>query len=349
MLRTPIAIAVVLLTVAVGLFAPIEVPYTIECNGKIVPLREWRVVHGQDGQVLSILYDNMAGRVQSYAVLDVERGDNARIDIYPSAALGGIVQADAEVGRVHSRELERQLVRLRGELAGAQAQLKLLNSSEKKAVVDEARTRLLQVQTRVGQQRRIVDRLQKLFANRVASQEDLELAQDALALDSIQVEIASAQLRAAQVGARSEEIAVGRARLAALEGEIAALEERLHANVLVAPISGLVTNFFAGDTLLVVQDTTGYAATMPLRWQERQHVAVGQPVELAVQGRFAPLNATLHHIGRTAFTLNGAQYFGATAQVAAEDAGLAAGLVVRCSIPCGSVKLSEYLRRVFLF
>ena len=349
MLRNAIVIAVILLAVLVGLFAPIEVPYAIECSGKIVPLREWRVVREQDGQIRSILYDNMAGRVQSYAVLDMERGDHIKIDMYPSAALGAVVQTGAEVGRVHSRQLTRQLVHLQGELASAEAEIKLLSGSKREAVVDEARTRLLQVQTRVGQQRRIVTRLQTLFAINVASKEDLELAQDALALDSIQVEIASAQLRAAQMGARSEEIEVGRTRLAALQGEIEALEERLRDNVLVAPLSGLVTNFFSGDTLLVVQDTTGYAAALPVRWQERDYVAVGQPVELMVKGRAAPLSATVRHIGRTAFLLNGAQFFGATAQVAAEGVGLAAGLVVRCSIPCGSVKLSEYVRRVLAF
>ena len=349
MLRTSVFIAVILLAVLVGLFAPIKIPYAIECSGKIVPLREWRVVRGQDGQVLSILYDNAAGRVRSYSVLDVERGDNARVEIYPTAALGASVTAGEEIGHVHSRELERQLARLQGELAVAEAELKLFSGGEKEAVVDEARTRLLQVRTRVAQERRILARLQTLFARNVASKEDLELAEDALVLDSIQVEIATAKLRAAQMGARSEQIELGRARLAALQGEIGVLEERLSANGLVVPLSGLVVNFFSGDTLVVVQDTTGYAAALPVQWQERDYLAVGQPVEVVVRGRSAPLSATVRHIGRTAFLLNGAQFFGATAQVAAGSAGLVAGLVVRCSIPCGSVEPIEYMRRILGF
>ena len=335
-----------LLAVILLVFLPIELPYSIEVPGRIVSLKEWVLVRGQDGRLVSTLYDNALGTVESYAVTQVDRGDHVVFKLHPAMVAGASVATGDTVGRIYSNEVDRQLTRLRGELSTERASLRLSRTGEKESVIEEAQLRLLHARKQREQQREEVTRLQALAERKFISDVDMEIAETALRLYEIQVDIAEAQVRTVQTGVREEHVDWVRSRVTALQEEIEMLEKRLAASTLTSPIAGRVPRSFSSDTLAVIQDTTGYVVVLPVKWKDRDHIELKQPVELRLGGFGHSLVGTIESMGNRVHVINGQQIFGVVAIVEAEKGKLAPGLIVRCAVSCAPVRPFEYLWRV---
>ena len=346
--RRSLYVTTPLLVIGIALLLlPIKVPYSIDVLGKIMPLKEWVLVRGPDGYLISTLYDHMQGSIESYAVRHVERGDHVTFKLHPAMVAGASVAAGDTVGLIYSNEVERQWAELRGELATEMASLRLNRTGQKESVIREAQLCLIHAKEQAEQQRKEVARLQPLFDKKLISEADFEIAETTLRLYEIQMDIAEAQLQTVQTGVREEQMDWVRSRIGALQEEIEILEKRLSASTLTAPIAGRVVRFFLGDTLAVVQDTTSYVVVLPMKWKDRNHIALKQQVELKIDGVFDGLTGTIEQVGNTAQVLNGEQVFGVKAIIEDEKMNLASGLIARCSISCAPVRPYEYLRRFF--
>lgn len=343
-----ISVTVVILLVITALFLlPIEVPYSIEVPGRIVPLKEWVLVRGQDGRLISALYNHLLGTTEGYEVTHVDRGDHVTFKLHPAMVDGKSVAIGDTVSLIYSNEVERQWAHLKGELATELASLTLNSTGEKESVIREAQLRLAHAQKQAEQQRKEVARLQGLFDKKLIPEADFEVAETTLRLYEIQMNIAEAQLQTVQTGVREEQTDWVHSRIAALREEIEILEKRIHASTLTSPIAGRVACFFSGDTLAVVQDTTGYVVVLPVKWKDRKKIALKQQVELKIDGVFDGLTGTIEHVGSMAHVVNGEQVFGIKAIIVADRRNLASGLIARCAISCAPVSPYEYLRSIF--
>lgn len=322
----------------------LELPCTLEAPGKVVPQREWVLVRGPDGQLISTLSDHLSGRTESCAVVAFDRGDYGTFHLHPTLAIGAAVALGDTIGQIYSHELERQLADLRGQLATELASLALARTGEKESVIQEARLRLEQARLQAEQQRREVTRLQALFDQNLVAGAELEIAMTTLKVQELQFAIAAAQLQTAQTGAREAEVEWIRTRTAALQEELDLLERRAEIATLCAPLRGRFAGAFSGDTLAVIQDTAAYVVLMPVRWTNRSQLAPGQTVELQIEGSAARPTGAIEYLDRIARTaLDGRQFLSARVLVADSTATLVPGLVVRCAIHCPPVSLIEYL------
>ena len=339
------AIAALILAAALGVSLYVEVPQSIDSHARIDPQRQWIVTRDADGRLLSTLSDHRSGTVQSYTVLRFERGDHISFRLHPAIASGDAVQMGDTVATIHSNRTEQQLARLQSQLATAQSSLQLTRAGRKEAVVREAEQYLRQARTQSDYQDKKVERLRALFANQIATTEELEVEENTLALYRIQVEIAQAQLQAAQTGARQPEIDLIRTRIEGLQREIAILSERLGSMAVIAPLDGVVSGA-AADTLIVVQDRSAYLALLPIPWKDRGAVALEQTVELHPEGAPAPIMGRIVRLDRTVRYLDRTQVLTALVTLPT-NADLDPGLIVSSSLPCPPVTPFEYLAKTF--
>ena len=82
MIRSLSVAIAVLLAIAALFLLPIELPYSVEAPGRIMPLKEWVLVRGRDGAVIATLYDHVQGSIESYAVTDIDRGDHVTVRLH---------------------------------------------------------------------------------------------------------------------------------------------------------------------------------------------------------------------------------------------------------------------------
>ena len=194
-------------------------------------------------------------------------------------------------------------------------------------------------------QKNQVARLEAMFEKDAVSAEELELAGDTMELYDIQLEIEKVQLETVQTGARAQQVDWMGSRVQALQEEIDVLKERLEACTITTPISGLLGIGFTGDTLVVVQDTTGFAVVFPVELEDRSRIASGQEIEL---NKPEPVFGRIEHIGNTAYTVNRRQVLGVVAVIRDRNrATLMPGLTVSCVIPCSPLGLFGCLQVFF--
>jgi hypothetical protein len=336
----------VLAVLATPLALPIEVPYTIEGPGKIVPRREWMLVRGEEGQLVSALRDHLKGSVEQFAVAGFERGDQGTFEQHPRIRAGASVAPGDTIGRFYSEELRRRWVELKGELAGELAAIAVYETGQKEPAVQAARLELAYNRAQRDWRERQVERLRDLWLRQAIADVEFEEAEQALTLQQLQVEIAQARLWAMETGAKSEELDWRKARSAALREELEVLEERLENSVLLAPIGGKVFAPGASDTLVVICDIAAYVVLLPIRWKERVHIALDQPVEMRIEGAEQSFSGAIVQLGETAFSVAGQQFFLVKAFIQDSSGLLAPELVVRGAIVAAAVSPWEFIRRL---
>ncbi|MCZ6633032.1 MAG: hypothetical protein O7G87_06465, partial [bacterium] len=81
----------VLIVVGMVFYWDVKVPYSIETAGKFLPQKEWVLVRGQDGRLISTLYDHVRGKVEDFDVMHVENGDNLTFKLHPAIVAGATV------------------------------------------------------------------------------------------------------------------------------------------------------------------------------------------------------------------------------------------------------------------
>lgn len=206
------------------------------------------------------------------------------MDLRPVGRLGARVSAGDTLGAVHSAARERQWVQLKGELAGALAELEVYASGEKEPEVQAARLEVARRRAQQAGHQQELARLEGLWRRQLAADAEVARARTALEVDQLQLQEATARLEAASTGAKGQELAWRSARVQALRGETEALQERLAGNVVCAPLGGRLVAAASGDTLLVIHDTTAYLATLPIPWGERAELDPQGSVEITAEG-----------------------------------------------------------------
>jgi len=333
------------LVVVIFFLSPIRLPYSLDVFGKLMPVKMWSLVRSRDGSVISSLQNYVHGTTHAFSVREVGRGDNFTFELHPSVVIGSTLAAGDTVGTIHSFELAQRLVQLKGKLAIEQAALNLHSTGEKTSVVRAAQQRLVYAQTQADLQRKKLKRLQALFVKNAVSEVDLEIVEGELSLLEIQIEIEGAKLNAEQTGARDPRVDWAQANVDALRQEIDVLERKLSAATLISPIDGRVAGFFSADTLVVIQDVAEYAVILPIPWQNRDDVVVGQEVVLkGVGGTDAP-TGRVAYIDPMVRTVNGLPVFPAIISIDTSIESLTPGVIVECSLVCESLLFWQYAWR----
>lgn len=349
-MRTYASLILVLLVGAgmVGVLAwlPIRIPNGLEVSGRVLPVQAWLLTRDPNGHLVATLHSHRAGAVVAYTAANVERGDLVDLSVDPALLQRGHVAAGDTVGVLLSGEGVYALAQLAGQLLTAEATVRLYETGEKAPLIEEARQRLLRLEEEHTRQAKAVARQQELHARALIPDEELELGTSTLRQMALAVAEAQAHLEAVQTGARPEQVALARAQVQALRDEMQALRQRLARNTFVAPISGPILHTASPDTLLTVADTSGYVVVLPVRWEDRARVAVGQEVRIHTDA--GTVSARIVHRDPAARLFGESAWLLVTAEVVGSPGGLLTpGLRVRCTVPAAPLSPLAWVRETW--
>ncbi|MBT4483390.1 MAG: HlyD family efflux transporter periplasmic adaptor subunit, partial [Candidatus Latescibacteria bacterium] len=269
---------------------------------------------------------------------------------HPSIISGASVTRGDTVAWINSSELEREIVRLTGELKTQKALLRMAETGEKESFIEEARKQLEHARREHEEQQKIVERQKRLFETKFIPYQDYEIALSTLKLFSVNIEIAEAQLRTVQTGAKQEEIRMISSHISALEREIDTLLDRKENYTITSAITGIVfdaslSNGDFRENLVNVSDISTYVVIIPLQLRVIEHVYPGQEVEFEIQGNHALDKGNISRLGNVVHIMRDEQVVVATASLERNGAPLLPGTVARCSIICEPVTLYAYIFR----
>jgi hypothetical protein len=345
LLSAAIATVVAVVLLVMGHMNEWSVPESVVTQGRVVPAAEWVLVKNEDGTLTTMLYDYAGGSAQSYSVSQFERGDAVEFSLNAGIIGNGPIRAGDTIGSIRSNESERRLAQLRGQLTTAIAALNLSQSGQKEADVAVAERRLSYAQEQLARQRRIVDRLAPQRERGFISAEEFDEAESALRLHELGISIAEAELESARTGERYQQIDMDRSRIEAIEREIATLERRIDDYTLVSPISGRLRRSFSSDTLLIVSDVSSHIVFMPVRWQDRHRVRVGQTVRVSIPGDRTRMEATVVEIDSAVRTISGQPTVVAVARLENSPFPDVAGISARCVISGTRTPIAIHIER----
>ncbi|MCX6151171.1 MAG: HlyD family secretion protein [Ignavibacteriales bacterium] len=338
---------IILVVITIILLLPIKIPYSIKSPGKILSSKEWIVSRGADGRLITVLKDNKLGVSRNYSVSQFERGDAIQFSLRPNIANGSAINFTDTVASIYSNEIERQFVQLKGELEVAKASLATYETGEKQSVIKEEKERLEFMKKQAVEQKKVFQRLEALYQKKLVSEEEYEVSKGTSELNEINISIAEAHLQSVQTGVKKEQVDFIRSQIISLQKEISILQKRFNDYILISQISGVASRAMDGDTLLIVADTTEYIVLIPVKWEDRNYIAINQKVYLKPPDSGIKQDATLIRIDKSIHQLNGGQLFLVTAQLNSKLIDLLPGLMIQCSIECDPVRPIEYLRRMF--
>ncbi len=338
-------IVFVLIGIILLFFLPIKIPYSIKTKCKIIPIKEWTLSKSQNGQLISILQDNVSGMIETYSVTQFEQDNATKFNLYPSIKANVSVTLGDTIALIYSNEIEYELVQLKGELSNEIAQLKLYKSGEKASIIKEAKERVTYVEEQLKEQNRVLEQQQALYEQDLISKDEFEIIKNSVRLFEINLNIAQSQLRTFQTGAKKEQIELTTLHIQNLQKEIDILQKKFEHFTLTSPLSGVVFRNFTKDTLLTIIDTTNYIAIIPIRLKERNYIANGQNVKLRIDDINSIMDGKLIELGKSIHILNGKQILFAIAIVEPDNENIILGSYAHCLIFCEQITLIEYLLR----
>lgn len=342
--RTLVVVAACAVVAGTLYWVPVEVPHRISLTGRLRPVQEWMLVRDADGNVEGQLRNHAWGRTDVFTANRFVRGEAVRLTLHPERLPATAVAVGDTVASIYSSAIAAEEVLHYGSLATALATLDLFAAGEKEAVVREAEEMLAGAEAQRRQQENEVQRLQILHERALISEQMLEQAQSLLQVLEAGVEAARARLDVVRTGARAQELDVARTEVAALRDGLDLLRQRMAFLTITSPIAGRVTRSYGSDTLLVVQDTSAFTLTMPVRWEEQRRLVPGHRVAVQVPGLDEPLRGRLLQTGDEIRVVGGDQVLLATALIEDVPPGLVPGALVPCTITLDTVPLWTYLK-----
>jgi HlyD family secretion protein len=221
---------------------------------------------------------------------------------------GDSVSVGALVARFDTVDAEHRLAAARATVESADAQLRLLLAGSRAEDLRRAEDHLAQAQAELDAARRDLDRLEGLADRGSATEKARDDARTRREVAERAVAAARAELDKLIAGPRREEIEAARAQRAAAAANVAAVEQQITDATVLAPRDGVITERIAepgevlppGAVLAVLTDIDRPWLNVWIDEPSLSRVRLGDPVEVRVDGRDEPFEATVSFISPVA-------------------------------------------------
>ena len=221
---------------------------------------------------------------------------------------GQRVTAGAVLARLDAEGARRELERAEAEIDSARARLELLQAGSRATDVRSAQAAAEQARVERDQAARDAERFVRLTDKGSATRKAAEDATTRLEVAQRALERAEAELEKVREGPRPQEVAQARAQLEAARRAASVLEERVAEATVVSPLTGIVTvrvlepgeYALPGMPLLVLTDLERPWLEVYIDEPHLAHVAVGDEVEVRVDGREEAFTGRVRHIAESA-------------------------------------------------
>lgn len=321
------------------MFAPVDVPFSIESAAKALPVRQWILTKNTDGSFTTSLYDHQAGTNHQAESFQFDRGDQVVVQLS-----SGPVKQASPIVTVSSNRLEEQLVQLKNQLAIETANYQVVATGEKPELRRRLEEEVRLARENLKLQKKLLERTRESYKDGLVALQDLDIAENAHNESALRVQVAEKALEEVRAGEKPETRDFSSSRIESLKREIAFLEQKKRQYVIAAPFDGLLrTETLEGIDRLLLEDTSATVIYIPVRLKDSAYLRAGQ--QLTVSWLVPPRSfqcQVLQVDNRVEF-IDYDQVVGV--KLLTREDNLLTGLPIRCRIECGKVRMAEFLRR----
>lgn len=326
-------------------FAPFNVPFTLETVASVLPARQWVLVKSPDGTLSATQYDNRTGLVGNREAYQFERGDLVQMRSKEGWKAGGSIKAGEIVAAIGSNRLSEQLVQLKNQLAVEQAGLDVISTGQKPQVITQLEEEINLAKADLELRKKNLERTRQLHLDGLTPATLLDQAENAYNESLARLRVAEKSLAVGATGEKQEAVSLAQSRIAALQKQIEFLEKKETRYAIVAPFDGLLRfDVLPEGEKLFVEDTSTVVLQLPIRLRDSRYVRPGQQVELQLVDNQVRVAAKVLEIGNRAEILGREQVVMVKA-APINGVTLTPGMPVRCWIICDNVRVSEFLKR----
>ncbi|MCB9284010.1 MAG: hypothetical protein H6563_08055 [Lewinellaceae bacterium] len=347
MLRRYSGIIILALFIA-AIFAPVDVPYSLESVAKVIPARQWILTKRLDGSLTVTLHDNRTGQLQEAEGYQFDRGDLVQMQFGNADSSGLIVKKGAVVATILSNRLDEQIVQLKNQLQVELANREVVATGEKQELIRQLTEELNLARENLKLQKKTYDRAKALVADGVIAQAEWEQAENAHDAAIVQVKVAEEALTVATTGEKAETVSQAASRIQSLQQQIAFLENKQQRYLLTAPFEGTLRteNTPDGDRI-VLEDTSASILIIPIRLRDSRFVQPGQEIDLKFPDNQQTFTSFVLETSTQVALLGRDQVV--TVKAMTKEKNLPAGMPLRCTINCGNVRIIEFLKRSIIW
>ncbi len=293
----------------VGFFI-IRFPQRVSGEVSVQPILEFSLKLNELGLLESKLRRGGADPQNQASFLQMASTDMAVLDLVPKVKDGQQVIIGDTLAMLTSNQVSNEVIAAQSELDRLEGQLALLRAPKKKEEIDEAEAQVDAAKTKSDQLAKEFNRMRELSEKKMATSAQLESAQSALLIADAELNNRKARLALIKSPPRPQEESVIISEIDKQKANLRFLLEQEEAQVIIAPIAGLISAVKADESLLSVVDIHEIEVMVPVSDFDIHLVEMGQTVLLKV--RSYPSRAfegRVVHIPKEAAQVDGKAYF----------------------------------------
>lgn len=308
------------LAVFVVAFFIIEFPHRVSGEVSIKPILEFNLKLNEFGLLESKLHRGGGNPENKSSFLQMASTDMAVLELVPRVRDGQFVTTGDTLATLKSNQVSNDVSAANSELERLEGMLALLRAPPKKEEVEEAAAQVKAARTKVQQLERDYNRMSELLAKKLETAEKLESAGSSLEIARSELSNKEAALALLKSPPRPEEETVILADISKQKARLQFLAEQLEAQVIIAPIEGMISAISGNANLMSIVDNRQVEVLVPVSDFDILLLKLGMPVKLKV--RSCPDKVFIGkvvHIPKEAIELDNSAFF--MVSVVAENEG----------------------------
>ncbi len=301
---------VIFLVVFVVGFFFIRFPHRVSGEVSVQPILEFSLKLNELGLLESKLRKGGADPLNQASFLQMASTDMAVLDLVPKVKDGQHVTIGDTLAMLTSNQVSNEIVAAESELERLEGQLALLRAPKKKEEIDEAEAQVDAAKTKTEQLQKDYNRIRELSEKNMSTSSQLEAAQSALLIADAELNNRKARLALIKSPPRPQEESVIISEIEKQKANLRFLQEQRDAQVIIAPIAGVISAVKADESLLSVVDIHEIEIMVPVSDFDIHLVEVGQSVKLKVRSYPArTFIGRVVHIPKEAAHIDGKAHF----------------------------------------
>lgn len=273
-----------------------------------------------------------------------DRGDIVQLN-FSEITPGAFIKQNETIGVIHSATLEKELSSVEGELNQAKALLASQQTGEKASVIQTAEEQVKAKETKLADQKNILQRMKELKKSNLVSVQEYESAENYLHVLEIEVMVAKSRLSVVKTGEKQEALQITKEKIASLTQQLKHLKKQNSDYTITSPFSGSV-NLFT-DSLITLSGQSQLYVNFPVKLARRNEIAIGQEIEIELPDIRKKAKARVSNIDPNVRIISGNQIFWVKGKL--DQATLPVGSIVKCRVKCDSEALYKTILKMFKY
>ena len=257
-------------------FAPVKIPNNTPAYAKILPAKEFVVIKGSNGQIISHLVNNFSGIVENVKTIQVDREDFASFNLINSTS--NVLKGDtiAIFSSSHTNFIIEEVI---GAKLEQEQVLESQLSGEKETIINEQEKIHEISKINYANQKPIFKRKSDMYSNELISEEEFDIERNLLDRYKLEVEREFQKLQVLKTGVKDEDIIVTKERIKNLKNQSEILAKRVSDYKIIAPFDGTIFGSNSLDTLFTVCEINSYVALIPIEVEKSNYISINLDVQ----------------------------------------------------------------------